>query len=208
MIPPTGAWNVDDPEPEGPATLRDGQPVWIRPVAPSDREAVEEFVGHVSDESIEARYFLPLPRDRVVEELLEGTHRAGPERLSLVVFAHPPDGRRLVAHAEYAVEGGDPLLAEVAFLIRDDFQGRGLATLLLHRLAAVARGHGIRRFFALVQTTNDPMLEVFRNCGFPIAEAPLGESTRIDIPIVEPPSWFPDGDPAHPPVGVVDHAGG
>ncbi len=208
MIPPPSAWNAVDPDPEGPANLRDGQPVWIRPIVPSDREAVEEFLGHVSSESIEARYFLPIPRDRVRDEILEGAARSGPERLSLVVFTHAPEGRRLVAHAEYAVEGGDPLLAEVAFLIRDDFQGRGLATLLLHRLAAVARSHGIRRFLAFVQPTNDPMLEVFRNSGFPIAEAALGESTRIDIPIVEPPSWFPEGSPGPPSVDVVDHASG
>src|SRR5262249_4075163 len=73
---------------------------------------------------------------------------------------------RLVGHAFYAALNENR--AEVAFTIADDFQGRGLGTILLGQLAEVATVNGIQTFEAEVIATNQAMLRVFRESGFPL----------------------------------------
>lgn len=58
--------------------------------------------------------------------------------------------------------------AEVAFLVEEDYQGRGLAKLLLEHLAAIARHAGITRFEADVLPENSAMIAVFSRCGWPL----------------------------------------
>ena len=59
-------------------------------------------------------------------------------------------------------------VAEVAFAVDDRFQGKGLATMLLERLAGIAAQHGFARFLASTLVDNAAMLEVFRDSGFEI----------------------------------------
>src|SRR5207237_656855 len=58
--------------------------------------------------------------------------------------------------------------AEAAFAVDDRFQGKGLGTELLERLAAIAAAHGFRRFDATTLTDNYAMIEVFRDSGFEV----------------------------------------
>jgi predicted CoA-binding protein len=76
-------------------------------------------------------------------------------------------GDELVAMARYDREPpGDR--AEVAFVVDDAYQGRGLGTLLLEHLAAIGRGQGIRSFVATTLPQNRHMLEVFRDAGYEV----------------------------------------
>jgi ribosomal protein S18 acetylase RimI-like enzyme len=61
-----------------------------------------------------------------------------------------------------------PGRAEAAFTVVDQHQGRGLGTVLLRHLAAIAAGAGIDEFVAEVLPDNTPMLEVFEHSGFPL----------------------------------------
>lgn len=61
----------------------------------------------------------------------------------------------------------EPREAEIAFVVLDRWQGLGIATALLYRLAAHARRRGITTFVALTMGSNQPMLDVLRYCGFP-----------------------------------------
>src|SRR5262249_1951049 len=68
--------------------------------------------------------------------------------------------------------------AEVAFAVADDYQGRGLGTILLGHLAEVAAAHGFHAFTAFVMPENYQMLAVFKESGFPIdVKAGVGELT-------------------------------
>jgi acetate---CoA ligase (ADP-forming) len=147
------------PERDRDAVLRDGSSIHLRAARREDEAALLAFLQALAMESRRMR-FAGLVSD------LEGlAHRwADPparEDCSLVGEA----AGRIIAHASYNVV--DPDLAEVAFLVADDFQGRGIATLLLEELAERAHDAGISTFYAEVLPENARMLEVFRESGFP-----------------------------------------
>lgn len=191
-----GPWATFDAAVEGEATLRDGSHIWIRPVSPEDRIRLSAFLAQISDKSLENRFFAPVPRDRAIEEILQA--RPGDDRLSLVALDRRGEDAAILAHAEFVATGPDPSTAEIAFLVRDHDRGRGLGTLLLHRLAAVARARGLTRFCAYVLPTNDSMIEVFRNSGFPVAESLVNGVLRVFLPISEPPDPPDLGLPVRP----------
>lgn len=67
--------------------------------------------------------------------------------------------------ARFVRSPDDPTVAEVAVAVVDEWQGRGLATMLLHELASRAREEGIERFSASVLAENDPVMKLFREFG-------------------------------------------
>ena len=88
---------------------------------------------------------------------------------------------RIVALANY-VRLRDPLSAEVAFAVADDYQGRGIGTRLLEQLAARAAGEGIERFVAEIMADNAAMIRVFESAGFEVRGS-LGRRGGADLPI-------------------------
>lgn len=85
-----------------------------------------------------------------------------------------------MGHAFYA--GLDEHRAEVAFTIADDFQGRGLGTILLGQLAEVAEANNIQMFEAEVVAANHAMLHVFRESGFPIEVSAIAGQLHVTFP--------------------------
>lgn len=145
---------------ESDVVLSDGGTMHVRPIRPDDAPLIEAFHARQSPESIYFRYFSPRPRlsDRDLERL---THVDYSDRMALVGLI----GDDMVGVARY-----DRLptqaVAEVAFFIDDDQAGRGMATVLLEHLAAVAREVGIAGFTASVLPHNRKMLGVFHEAGF------------------------------------------
>jgi RimJ/RimL family protein N-acetyltransferase len=89
-----------------------------------------------------------------------------------------------VARLDRLSDGGDE--AEVAFVVADAWQGRGLGTVLFERLAARARELGIRRFVADTLVVNRRMLAVFRATGLPVAERFEGSVVHIVLELDPP----------------------
>ena len=85
------------------------------------------------------------------------------DRMALVVER----GEMVIAVGSYDRQR-DRAVAEVAFMVDDEFQGRGLGTLLLEHLAVIGARHGIERFTALTLPENDEMLGVFQSAGFSV----------------------------------------
>ena len=142
-------------------TLGDGTKATVRPIAPSDGAALVRFHAHLSRRSVQMRYFYPhlqLGADEV-EHLtqVDGTNR--------VAFVVERNGD-LIAIARYELLG-DPTMAEVAFVVADGWQHRGIASYLLQRLASCAKEVGITALVAEVLAENTPMLAVFHQAGFP-----------------------------------------
>lgn len=160
--------------------LRDHTPVIVHRARPRDRGEVMAFVGQLSTESIELRFCGPAREDAVAREVL-GTV-GSEERLSLLMETLE-EVPRVVGNAEYVRYRQDPTRAEVAFLVADEFQGRGASTLLLQDLARRARAVGVRWFTAVVLAENVVMRDVFLRAGFPYRVVCDGPTLLIELDI-------------------------
>src|SRR6478609_7482642 len=147
------------------AVLSDGGTVHIRPVMPSDSDEIDAFHVRQSRETIYFRYFSPLPR-LSARDLKRVTTIDYVTRMALVALL----GGEIVGVASYDI-WPDRNEAEVAFIVDDGHQGRGLATVLLEYLAVAARENGLDGLTATVLPTNRKMLGVFHDAGFQVASA-------------------------------------
>ena len=141
--------------------LRDGSAIRIRPARPEDEPALVAFLTGLAPESRRMR-FAGLVSD-LEAQALRWAAPADPAGCSLVAETGIAD--RIIAHASYDRIGPDS--AEVAFIVADELQGRGIATLLLEELAERAQEAGISTFSADVLAENGRMLRVFHESGFP-----------------------------------------
>ncbi|NRQ31082.1 GNAT family N-acetyltransferase [Nonomuraea sp. NN258] len=144
---------------EADVVLADGGTAHVRPIRPADADRLRSFYSRLSDESIYFRFFGPRPRlsDKEVERF---TNVDYVNRVALIATL----GAEMVAVIRYdRVEPGE---AEVAFLVEDAHQGRGVASILLEHLAATARERGIERFVADVLPANMRMMGLLRQAGY------------------------------------------
>ncbi|MFG2298069.1 GNAT family N-acetyltransferase [Streptomyces sp. NPDC048603] len=153
---------------EADVVLRDGGTAHIRPITPEDADRLVSFYAQVSEESKYYRFFAPHPRlsDRQVHRF---THHDYVDRVGLAATV----GGEFIATVRYdrIDADGRPASApadraEVAFLVQDAHQGRGVASVLLEHIGAVARERGIRRFVAEVLPANTKMIKVFKDVGY------------------------------------------
>jgi acyl-CoA synthetase (NDP forming)/RimJ/RimL family protein N-acetyltransferase len=147
---------------EADVVLSDGATAHLRPIRPDDADRLVEFYGRVSDDSKYFRFFVPYPTlsPRDVETFTQVDHT---DRVALIVLI----GDEMIAVGRY--ERIDAGQAEVAFLVEDDHQGRGVGSVLLEHLAQAARERGIGRFVAEVLPHNHKMITVFSEAGYTIA---------------------------------------
>lgn len=147
------------------ALLRDGLVVAIRRAGPSDVALVRQFFGALSPQSRRRRFLSSgEPPQQLVERLCQTVDPR--QALTLLAFSHGLGGPRAIAVASYSA--WDASTAEVAFAVDDGFQGRGLGTALLERLASAAVDVGLKWFQACTFQDNAAMLRVFRDSGFEI----------------------------------------
>ncbi|WP_128430893.1 bifunctional GNAT family N-acetyltransferase/acetate--CoA ligase family protein [Streptomyces cyaneus] len=153
---------------EADVVLRDGGTARIRPITVDDAERLVSFYEQVSDESKYYRFFAPYPR-LSAKDVHRFTHHDFVDRVGLAATV----GGEFIATVRYDRIGTDGMPAsspadeaEVAFLVQDAHQGRGVASALLEHVGAVARERGIRRFAAEVLPANTKMIKVFTDAGY------------------------------------------
>ena len=115
--------------------LPDGAPVLIRPIRADDKRMLTDGLRRLSDESVHRRFLTP-KRSFSRAELRYLTEVDGRDHVALV--AEHPSGpvRRLIAVGRFVRLAEDPHAAEVAITVADDWQGRGLGSMLSEQLAA------------------------------------------------------------------------
>ncbi|MFD6066264.1 bifunctional acetate--CoA ligase family protein/GNAT family N-acetyltransferase [Amycolatopsis lurida] len=148
---------------EADVLLSDGGTVHLRPVIPSDADGLVAFHGRLSERTRYFRYFGAYPRipQRDLERFSVVDHH---DRVAFVALL----GDDIVAVGRYErLEHGPS--AEVAFVVDDAHQGRGLGSILLEHLAAAASECGLRRFVAEVLAENAAMVRVFRDAGYQVS---------------------------------------
>ena len=149
-------------------TLREGSTVQVRVAVPNDAALVLEFFRNLSPESRRRRFLSQaIPNPEFIQRLCENSNPRA--TLSLLAPRGYNGMPRVVATGSYHARGVDG--AEVAFAVADDLQGKGLGTLLLERLALLAARQNFKRFWAVTQTDNLLMREVFRESGFAVEES-------------------------------------
>ncbi|WP_442803920.1 GNAT family N-acetyltransferase, partial [Streptomyces luteogriseus] len=153
---------------EADVVLRDGGTARIRPITVDDADRLVSFYEQVSDESKYYRFFAPYPR-LSAKDVHRFTHHDFVDRVGLAATV----GGEFIATVRYDRIGADGTPAsapadeaEVAFLVQDAHQGRGVASALLEHIGAVARERGIRRFAAEVLPANNKMIKVFTDAGY------------------------------------------
>jgi GNAT superfamily N-acetyltransferase len=172
-------------------TLRDGAPVVVRPVRPEDRDVIREGFARLSPQSRYFRFMTP------VSSLSEGQL----DYLTKLDFVDhvawlavrgdfPEEG---LGVARYVRTKGEPTIAEAAVTVIDDYQGRGLGTLLLALLATVARSAGVMTFRAYVIQHNARMRNMLEQLG---ARTTLDSPGVLRMDVDLDPNGLPDSPPA------------
>lgn len=127
----------------------------VRPIRADDKRLLEDGLRRLSPESVQRRFLSP-KRSFSRAELRYLTEVDGRNHVALAAEEPAGSERRLIAVARFVRLVGDPEAAEVAIVVADGWQGRGLGSLLSARLAAEARRVGIRRFTATMAADNRP----------------------------------------------------
>jgi len=146
---------------EADVVLRDGTVAHVRPIRPTDGDGIRRFHAAQSDESIYLRFFAPL-RQLSDNDVFRFTHVDYADRVALVATMR----EEIIGIGRY--DRIDARTAEVAFNISDHFQGKGIGSVLLEHLAAIAQEFGIARFTAEVLPQNRKMLSVFSDAGYDV----------------------------------------
>ncbi|MFZ3063439.1 MAG: GNAT family N-acetyltransferase [Actinomycetota bacterium] len=148
--------------------LRNGQSLCIRPIRPDDRERLKKLIYRLSPLT---RYFRFQYAKKYIsdEELAYYTEAKLPKRCAYVATRGEGEEERIVAVGSYDAVP-DMKSAEVAFVVEESFQGRGVGTVLLEKLAETAGKYRIKRFIGRVLPENTRMLELFDESGFKIAK--------------------------------------
>jgi len=187
VLPPgyPAGWEAD-------VILADGGTAHIRPIVASDGPRLLAFWDRLSQRSIYLRFFgvrrglspADVERFTIVDQSVRGALVAliGSDLVALAHWEGTP------APPEEAPAGGAPLTrpnsaAEVAFLVEDAQQGRGLGSVLLEHLAAAARERGIRRFDADVLAENQTMIRVFLDAGYKVSRKWDSGAVRLSFDI-------------------------
>ena len=133
-------------------TLRDGTEIFFRPIKPMDEPALSEMLYSLSEQSVRTRYMtqtMAFPH-KDVQQLTNIDYK---HDLAIVGVVPGPGGEDIVAIAQYFLDPKTQA-AEVAFLVQDEWQAKGMGTFLLDYITQVARQRGVKRFYAKVLADN------------------------------------------------------
>jgi len=168
---------------ESDVVLRDGMAMHLRPIRRDDGPGLLALYDRLSPTSLYFRFFAVPDKDAGKAEYL--THVDYDRRYAIVAET----AGAIVGVARWERLSDRPSHAEVAFTVADDFQGRGLGSLLFQRLATLARARQITVFTAEVLKNNERMLRLFARTGLTSTTRDQGSGLTILLAL----------DPAAPP---------
>lgn len=161
--------------------LHDGRWVRVRPIVPTDKDAMERALERLGAKSRYFRFHTAVHRltESQLRYLTEVDQR---HHVAWCVFALGEPGRPGVATVRFVRDAANPVEAEVAITIVDDYQGVGLGRILLDTILLSALEGGVERLVAYVVPENRTAVNLFRSVGAAASEIEAG-MLRIDIPV-------------------------
>jgi acyl-CoA hydrolase/RimJ/RimL family protein N-acetyltransferase len=158
-------------------TLRDGTEIFFRPIKPNDEPALVEMLYSLSAESVRTRYMTRTKAfpHRDVQQLTNIDYK---NDMAIVGVVPGVSGDEIVAVGQYFLDPKTQA-AEVAFVVQDEWQQKGMGTFLLDYLTKIAKQRGVKRFYAKVLPNNKAMLAIFYNSGYKVNTEFDGEVYNI-----------------------------
>ena len=150
-------------------TFSGGLRVRFRPIKPTDEEMMKDLFYHLSEQSVYQRFFRAL-RSMPHRGLVPYVHVDYDREMAIVAVAvrpEQPEREEIVAVGRYAIDRATNR-AEVAYLVRDDCQRRGIGGFLVRYLARIARASGVEGFVAEVLPDNVAGAKVLGKLGLPM----------------------------------------
>jgi acyl-CoA hydrolase len=165
-------------------TLKDGTEILFRPVKPTDDSALSEMLYSLSADSVKKRYFTHTKTfpHKDVQKLTNVDYE---QNLAIVAVVPGTEGtEEIIGIAQYFL---DPKtrVAEVAFIVQDEWQDKGMGGVLLDYITRIAIDRGVKKFYATVLPINKSMLTLFYNSGYRINTEFDGDSYSITYDLVK-----------------------
>jgi acyl-CoA hydrolase/RimJ/RimL family protein N-acetyltransferase len=160
--------------------LRDGAAVFVRPLKLTDEPLLRDMFYKLSERSTHNRFFRAveaMPHEKL-QEFLRIDYDAD---MALVVLTDSTEDSELIGIGHYN-NNPSTNMADTAYLVRDDHQGKGICTALLSALMDIARQRGIAGFTAEVLPENLGMLRIFHKCGCAVQSEMVDGDVRVEIP--------------------------
>ncbi len=164
-------------------TFKDGLKVRFRAIRPSDEEQMRRLFYRFSEESVYYRYFSPIKTmpHRKMQSYVNVDYR---RTLSIVGTVSEPHDDYVIAEGRYACLG-DCRYGDVAFVVDEEFQGKGIASFLFSYLMKIGKERGLDGFTADVITSNKAMMKVFERSPHPIQARVEAGSYHLEIKFAE-----------------------
>ncbi|HEX7114801.1 MAG TPA: GNAT family protein [Steroidobacter sp.] len=156
---------------------RDGTEILVRPLRPDDRRREIDFIESLSERTRYLRLLTPLRYlpPHLLDQLMDIDYD---RRMALVATVGRNDDEKFIGIARYG-EAGEPGVAEFGITVTDEWQRRGVATILLRELLKYAAARGWKRMVGLVLPENYRMLALARNAGFTVKYDPDEHLMRV-----------------------------
>jgi GNAT superfamily N-acetyltransferase len=155
----------------------DGIPLTVRPIGPDDKSALLDAFRHLSERSVYRRFLAPV-KTLTESQLGYLTELDHAEHEALVAVT---DEDEIVGVARYVRDPDDRERAEAAVTVRDEWQGSGVGTALLGRLAGRATENGVRYFTGVCLADNREMLQLFDELGPTVRHRPEGDVIEVEV---------------------------
>lgn len=151
-------------------TLKNGLQVTVRAIRPDDRERLVAAFKELGERTIYLRFFGP--KQASGQTMTEATVVDFVRTVALVVCIQDGETEKIIGGGRYIAFGDaePPDMAEVAFMVEEDYHGLGMASMVLRHLAGIAKNRGVVQFHAEVLQENKGMLAVFSRSGFPVTQ--------------------------------------
>jgi acyl-CoA hydrolase/GNAT superfamily N-acetyltransferase len=160
--------------------FKGGLKIRFRAIKPSDEEAMRRLFYRFSNTTVYRRFLFPIstmPHDKI-QGYVNVDYR---QVMSVVALAGEPDQEAIIAEARY-VKDDQSAYGEVAFIVDEKYQGRGIATYLYKMLMRLAKERGLKGFTAEVLQANKEMMSVFEKGHLPIDARLQDGLYRLTIP--------------------------